>query len=165
LRGETADDIELLVRWLYREKRLNTEVVILSYISFSIGVENVKQLLRLADKFEIPYLMSEIKVPPYPRPIPSTNLQIFAAHWITLVTPSYELWELGARYELDYLEKFCRQAARSKADQILANGAGLNYFLDRGIPIYMIDGMIRALFKARESVIQTDYKGNRVYYL
>lgn len=81
------------------------------------------------------------------------------------MNPSYELWELAARYELDPLEKYCRLAARGTADLILAKGDGLRYFLDRGLPVYMIDRMVRALFTARESVIQTDYKGNRLVYI
>lgn len=32
--------------------------------SFQLGVENVRPLLRLADKYEIPYLLNEIKVSP-----------------------------------------------------------------------------------------------------
>ena len=90
--------------------------------------------------------------------------QIFSAHWINLVNPSYELWELAARYELEYVEKFSRMAARSKADSIF-KGEGLAYFMNRGIPIYMVDRMIRALFAAREAVIQTDYKGSKIPYL
>jgi len=121
----------------------------------------------MADKFEIPYLLHEIKVcafhfGPFVR---STNSKIFSAHWITLVNPSYELWELAARFELEPLEKYCRLAARGRADAILSKGEGVKYFLDRQIPCYMIDRIIRALFAARESVIQTDYKGNRVVYL
>src|SRR5947207_4444971 len=91
--------------------------------------------------------------------------QIFSAHWVTQVQPSYDLWELGARYELEYLERHCRLAARKRADEILAKGEGLSYFLSRGIPIYMVDRMLRALFNAREAVIQTDYKGGKVAYL
>ena len=91
--------------------------------------------------------------------------QIFAAHWVTQVEPSYDLWELAARYELEYLEKYCRRAARRQADTILAKKEGLSYFLNRGIPIYMLDRMIRALFEARENVIQTDYKGGKIPYL
>jgi len=83
---------------------------------------------------------------------------------VNLVNPSYELWEVAARYELEYLEKYCRMAARSKADNIL-KGEGLAYFINRGIPIYMVDRMIRALFAAREAVIQTDYKGAKIPYL
>lgn len=84
---------------------------------------------------------------------------------MTEVRPSYELWELAARYELEYLEKHCRQAARKRADEILTKGEGLSYFLSRGIPIYMVDRILRALFLAREAVIQTDYKGGKIAYL
>jgi len=139
LRGERPQDIEQLVKWMSREK------------GFQITIENVKVLLRLADKFDIEYLLNEIK--------------IFAAHWINIASPSYELWELAARHELEYLEKYCRHAARSKADQILGKGEGLAYYLNRGVPMYMIDRMIRALFAAREAVIQTDYKGGKLPYL
>jgi hypothetical protein len=92
-------------------------------------------------------------------------IQIFSAHWITQVHPSYDLWELAARYELEYLERHCRLAARKRADEILVKGEGLSYFLQRGIPVYMLDRMLRALFNAREAVIQTDYKGGKVAYL
>jgi hypothetical protein len=34
----------------------------LSTISFSIDVENVRSLLRMSDKYDIEYLMNEIKV-------------------------------------------------------------------------------------------------------
>jgi hypothetical protein len=81
------------------------------------------------------------------------------------VEPCYDLWELGAIHELDYLEKHCRLAARSKANSILAKGAGISYYLNRGVPAYMIDRMIRALFGAREAVMPTDYKGVKVPYL
>jgi hypothetical protein len=92
--------------------------------------------------------------------------QIFAAHWITLINaPTYELWELAAQYELEYLERHCRCAARVKANNILMKGEGLTYFLNRNIPSYMVDRMIRALFAAREAVIPTDYKGVKVQYL
>jgi hypothetical protein len=79
--------------------------------------------------------------------------------------PSYELWELAARYELEYLEKYCRHAARKRANTILTKGDGIGYFLNRHIPSYMIDRMIRALFAAREAVIPTDYKGGKIPYL
>lgn len=81
------------------------------------------------------------------------------------VTPSYDLWELAARYEIEYLERHCRYAARRRADEILSKGEGLSYFVHRGIPLYMLDKMLRALFSAREAVIQTDYKGGKVPYL
>src|SRR5277367_609049 len=68
-----------------------------------------------------------------------------SSHWITLVNPSYELWELAARYELHPLEKYCRLAARGKADLILSKGDGLRYFLDRGLNVYMIDMMVRVI--------------------
>jgi hypothetical protein len=92
-------------------------------------------------------------------------MKIFSAHWVTLVNPSFDLWELAARFELEPLEKYCRLAARGKADAILSKGEGVKYFLDRQIPFYMIDRIIRVLFTARESVIATDYKGIRVGYL
>ena len=136
--------------------------------SFQITIENVKVLLRLADKFDIEYLLNEIKVPPSCPFVATrilTYIQIFAAHWINIASPSYDLWELAARHELEYLEKYCRHAARSKADQILGKGEGLAYYLNRGVPMYMIDRMIRALFAAREAVIQTDYKGGKLPYL
>jgi hypothetical protein len=79
--------------------------------------------------------------------------------------PTYELWELAARFELEYLEKHCRSAARVKANQILATGEGVNYFLKRDIPCYMIDRMIRSLFDARESVITRTRSGGRVPFL
>ena len=91
--------------------------------------------------------------------------QIFAAYWITQVDPSYELWELAASHEIDCLEQFCRNAARRKADQILAKGEGISYYLNRGIPSYMIDRIIRSLFSAREDVIPTGYKGAKIPYL
>jgi hypothetical protein len=81
------------------------------------------------------------------------------------VPPSYELWALAARYEIDYLEQHCRYAARKRADDILARGEGLAFFVKSGIPLYMMDRMLRALFSAREAVIQTDYKGGKVPYL
>lgn len=133
--------------------------------SFQLGVENVRPLLRLADKYEIPYLLNEIKVSPLAQIAYSANMKIFSAHWITLVNPSFDLWELAARFELEPLEKYCRLAARGRADAILSKGEGVRYFLDRQIPFYMIDRIIRALFTARESVIATDYKGIRVGYL
>ena len=83
-----------------------------------------------------------------------------------MVSPSYDLWLLAARYELEYLEKHCRQIARIRADTILGpGGEGLGHFLSRGVPVYMLDRMIRALFAARENVIPTDYRGGRVAYL
>jgi len=139
LRGETPEDVDLLVKWLTREK------------GFQISVTNVLSLIRLADKFDIEYLANEIK--------------IFAAHWVTQVAPSYDLWELAASHEIDCLEQHCRLAARRKADEIFSKGDGISYFLNRGIPNYMVDRMIRALFLAREAVIATDYKGVKTAYL
>ena len=92
-------------------------------------------------------------------------MKIFAAHWVTQVQPSYDLWELAARYELECLENHCRQAARKRADEILTKGEGLAYFFNRGVPIYMVDRILRSLFLAREAVIQTDYKGGKIPYL
>jgi hypothetical protein len=54
-------------------------------------------------------------------------MKIFSAHWVTLVNPSYELWELAARFELEPLEKYCRLAARGRADAILSKGEGVKY--------------------------------------
>jgi len=139
LRGETPEDVELLVKWLTRAK------------GFQISVANVRSLLRLSDKFDIEYLLNEIK--------------IFAAQWVTQVDPCYDLWELAASHEIECLELHCRSAARRKANQILQTGEGIAYYLNRGLPSYMIDRIIRELFVAREAVIQTDYKGVRVPYL
>jgi hypothetical protein len=129
-------------------------------------VTNVLSLIRLADKFDIEYLANEIKVViPLHRYFHPSLLEIFAAHWVTQVDPSYDLWELAASHEIDCLEQHCRLAARRKADEIFSKGDGISYFLNRGIPNYMVDRMIRALFLAREAVIATDYKGVKTAYL
>jgi hypothetical protein len=164
-----------LVKWLSRENGYATESLFLPTERFEIAPDNVITLLRLSDKFEIQYLLNEIKVSHSRRDLSfficrfqmlMMGYQIFAAHWITLINaPTYELWELAAQYELEYLERHCRSAARVKANNILMKGEGLGYFLSGNTPSYMVDRMIRALFAARESVIPTDYKGVKVQYL
>jgi hypothetical protein len=108
------------------------------------------------------FISPSVKKQPFANPF---SFQIFAAHWVHQVPPSYDLWELAARYEIDYLEQYCRNAARRQADDILTRGEGLAYFVKRGVPLYMLDKILRALFTAREMVIQTDYKGGKVPYL
>jgi hypothetical protein len=134
---------------------------------FQITVVNVRTLLRLSDKFDIEYLLNEIKVgTPYASLVTQTDLRkIFGAQWVTQEAPSYELWELAASHEIDCLEHHCRLAARKRADEILNKGEGVSYYLSRGIPGYMIDRIIRALFAAREAVIPSDYKGVKSPYL
>ena len=107
-------------------------------LRFQITVDNVRSLLRLSDKFEIEYLLNEIKVGS------SRDLlliQIFSAHWVTQVHPSYDLWELGARYELEYLERHCRLAARKRADEILAKGEGYRISYSEESPFICSTGL------------------------
>lgn len=84
---------------------------------------------------------------------------------MTQVEPNYDLWELAAIFEIECLEKHCRLAARRTANDILSKGEGISYYLNKGVPSYIVDRMIRELFDAREAVIATDYRGGKIPFL
>src|SRR5947207_3180750 len=77
-----------------------------------------------------------------------TSCQVYYVFWLSKknVVPSYELWETAATFDLDDVEKYCRESSLKQVRKVMEEGDRLRYFLRKGIRADLLTIMIRELY-------------------
>jgi len=137
-------------RWLTRAKEYLIKWGILT-CSFEINVDNMEDLARLSDKYDIPSLYTDVGVPA----CCCTQLTYQKSAHIMISrkkVPTLQDWEFAARHSFDELKQYCLgfEAVTQSLRYILKGPTGVSTLMNRRLSPETIDRIVANMIKEEE---------------